>query len=97
VRRIALLACACAMAAAQGPDPALGPLEKAYQTVRDGRYEEAVALFRQAAALAPERPVIPKELGYTFLKLGDPGSAAGSFARALDLDPNDGRTALQLG
>jgi Tfp pilus assembly protein PilF len=36
-------------------------------------------------------------LGYAYLKLGDPGAAADSFARALDLDPGDGRTALQMG
>lgn len=97
MRRIALLAFACALAAAQGPDPAYDPLEKAYQTLREGRYDVAVAQFHQAAVQAPDHAVIAKELGYTYLKLGDPAAAAGSFAHALDLDPNDGRTALQMG
>ena len=81
---------------AQTPDPAHDPLEKGYAALRSGDYSAALDHFLEAARLAPRRAAVRKELGYVYLKLGQPEFAREMFAQALALDPDDHHTALQL-
>lgn len=96
MRLLWLLAPACLLTAAEAPDPAHDPLEKAYVFLRSGEYPEAVARFLEASNLAPQRATIYKELGYTYLRMGETESAKAMFERAWELDPADERIALEL-
>jgi Tfp pilus assembly protein PilF len=89
----ALLALSCACA--QTPDPAYAVLEKAYKSLNAQDYDRAIAGFQEAAALAPDRAVIHKQLGYTMLKIGETEAARDQFAEAMRLDPHDDQIALE--
>lgn len=54
---------------------------------RQSRAEEAAAVLQEAARIAPNDPAVRRELGYLFLDLGQPASAANQFRRALAEDP----------
>jgi Tfp pilus assembly protein PilF len=79
----------------QAPDPAYVPLERAYAALRTKNYDEAIRGFEQAAALAPGRSSIRKDLGYTLLKIGETQAARDQFAEAMRLDPADDQVALE--
>ncbi len=96
MKLITALAVACSLAAAQPRDPALDPLEKAYQALRSGNDREAVPWFEEAARLAPRRASIVKELGYIYLRLGDELRARQLFEQAAGIDPADGHTAVEV-
>ena len=81
--------------AAQSPDPAYQPLERAYQALRDKNYDQAVAGFHQAITLAPDRASIRKDLAYTLLKVGENEAARDQFGEAMRLDPTDQHVALE--
>ena len=51
-----------------------------------GRYEEAIASYRQALQLKPDLAEAHLNLGMSYLKAGDRGSALGEYKilRALD-------------
>jgi tetratricopeptide (TPR) repeat protein len=53
------------------------------------RYEEAAELLRDAAARAPDDAAVRRELGYLFLDLNSPRSAAAQFRRAVEIDAAD--------
>ena len=89
------VALALQSAAAQQPDPAYRPLENAYGALRAKNYDQAVAAFRQAMDLAPDRVSIYKDLGYTLLKIGENEAARDQFAEAMRLDPADQHMALE--
>ena len=89
-----LVALALQSAAAQDPDPAYRPLQHAYNALLDKQYDQAVAAFRQAIELAPNRASIRKDLGYTLLKIGENEAARDQFADAMRLDPADRHVAL---
>ena len=94
--RIALaLAVSLVPAAAQAPDPAYQPLEKAYQALREKNYDRAVAGFEEAIKLAPGRASIRKDLAYTLLKVGENEGARDQFGEAMRLDPSDQHVALE--
>jgi Flp pilus assembly protein TadD len=78
------------------PDGVYPILEKAYSALTAKDYDAAIALFRQAAQLAPSRPDIPKNLAYTLLKVGDTEAARDAFLTAMNLDPNDQTAALEF-
>jgi Flp pilus assembly protein TadD len=80
---------------AQSPDPAYQPLERAYQALRDKNYDQAIAGFEQAIALAPDRASIRKDLAYTLLKVGENEGARYQFGEAMRLDPTDQHVALE--
>jgi Flp pilus assembly protein TadD len=82
-------------AAAQSPDPAYQPLERAYQALRDKNYDQAIAGFRQGSALVPDRASIRKDLAYTLLKVGENEAARDQFGEAMRLDPTDQHVALE--
>ena len=81
--------------AAQSLDPAYQPLESAYQALRENNYDQAIAGFQQAIALAQDRASIRKELAYTLLKVGESDAAREQFGEAMRLDPTDQHTALE--
>ena len=84
-----------ALAAAQTPDPAYAPLEKAYEAVRSKDYDRAIAAFQAAINIAPDRPALRKDLAYTLLKIGENEAARDQFAEAMRLDPRDDHVALE--
>jgi tetratricopeptide (TPR) repeat protein len=90
-----VLALTSALLAAQAADPAYQPLERAYQALRDKNYDQAVAGFQQAIALAPERASIRKDLAYTLLKVGENEAARDQFGEAMRIDPTDLHAALE--
>jgi Tfp pilus assembly protein PilF len=93
--RLILVALTAAFAAAQAPDPAYAPLEKAYEALRAKDYDRAIASFQQAVKIAPDRPALRKDLAYTLLKIGENEAARDQFAEAMRLDPRDDRVALE--
>ncbi|MBV9768218.1 MAG: tetratricopeptide repeat protein, partial [Bryobacterales bacterium] len=90
-----MLAFCLASLAAQTPDPAYAPLSRAYQALRDKNYDQAVAGFNQAIALAPDRPSIRKDLAYTLLKIGENEAARDQFGEAMRLDATDEHVVLE--
>jgi Flp pilus assembly protein TadD len=90
-----LVALALQSAAAQDSDPAYQPLQHGYDAVRDRKYDQAIATFRRAIELEPNRASIRKDLGYTLLKIGENESARDQFAEAMRLDPADQHVALE--
>jgi Tfp pilus assembly protein PilF len=90
-----LVVLTAALAAAQTPDPAYAPLEKAYEALRVKDYDRAIASFREAVKIAPDRPAMRKDLAYTLLKIGENEAARDQFAEAMRLDPRDDRVALE--
>jgi tetratricopeptide (TPR) repeat protein len=84
-----------ALAAAQTPDPAYAPLEKAYAALKVKDYDRAIAAFQEAVKIAPDRPAMRKDLAYTLLKIGENEAARDQFAEAMRLDPRDDHVALE--
>ena len=95
LRTTFLLALAFGSISAQTPDPAYQPLDRAYQALREKAYDQAIASFGQAIALAPNRPGIRKDLAYTLLKVGENEAARDQFGEAMRLDPADQHAALE--
>jgi Tfp pilus assembly protein PilF len=82
-------------ATAQIADPAYTQLGQAYEALRSKRYDQAVAAFERAIALAPDRASIRKDLAYTLLKIGENEAARDQFAEAMRLDPRDTHVAME--
>ena len=95
LRIILILALPLAIGNAENSDPAYGPLEQAYAALREKGYDRAIAGFREAITLAPNRASIRKDLAYALLKIGDNEEARDQFAEALRLDPSDQHVALE--
>ena len=93
--RLVLLLTTAVVAVCQTADPAYAPLNQAYEALRARQYDQAVAAFEQALALAPERASIRKDLAYTLLKTGEYEAARDQFAEAMRLDPADTHVALE--
>lgn len=56
---------------------------------RERRYEDAASVLEKAAAVEPEDTHVRRELGWLFLDLGSPRSAADQFERARALEPEE--------
>jgi Tfp pilus assembly protein PilF len=82
-------------AAAQTPDPAYQSLAAAFEALRSRDYDAAIPMFLQAINAAPERADIRKNLGYTYLKVGETEAARDQFGEAMRLDPADHHVALE--
>ncbi|HTQ56674.1 MAG TPA: tetratricopeptide repeat protein [Bryobacteraceae bacterium] len=93
--RLWILLLAGGLAAAQTPDPAYEPLNKAYEALRVRNYDEAVDFFLKAVAAAPQRTAIRKDLAYTYLKIGENAAAREQFREAMLRDPKDFHVALE--
>lgn len=52
------------------------------------RYDEAIKVYQQALAIAPENPALHFHLGTTYYKAGLPDKADESFHKVLDLAPD---------
>lgn len=81
--------------AAQTVDPAYQPLQQAYDALSKKDYDQAIARFRQAVVLAPNRAAIHKDLAYTLLKIGENEAARDQFAEAMRLEPADQHVAME--
>ncbi len=90
-----LVALLFAEQAAPGQTPEYAPLEKAYQSLRNKDYDQAVEQFKSAILLAPDRASIRKDLAYTLLKIGETEAARDQFGEAMRLDPADEHVALE--
>lgn len=95
IRIALLLALALAAVAAQNPDPAYAPLQQAYDALKQKNYDQAIAAFRRAVALAPSRASIRKDLAYALLKIGENEAARDQFGEAMRLDPDDRHVTLE--
>lgn len=60
------------------------------------RYDEAAAVLHQASTIAPDDAGVRRELGYLFLDLDRPESAAGQFRIAQELEPDNDRSWIGL-
>jgi Tfp pilus assembly protein PilF len=80
-------------AMAAGPEYA--PLESAYSALKSKDYEAAIVKFNEAAALAPKRSDIRKDLAYAYLKIGETELARDRFGEAMMLNPDDTHVALE--
>jgi tetratricopeptide (TPR) repeat protein len=92
--RVAVLFLAAGLAGGQAPDPAYEPVARAYDALRARDYDAAIAGFLRGIELAPNRPSIRKDLGYTYLKTGENERAREQFQEALRLNPDDTQLAL---
>ncbi len=96
IRITGLLALAAlSRAFAQQPGPAYEKLARAYSALAARGYDEAIALFRDAAALEPRRADIRKNLAYTLLKTGETDAAREEFGEAMRIEPGDDHVALE--
>lgn len=93
--RLWILLLVAGLVAAQTPDPAYDPLNKAYEALRTRAYDDAIVLFLKAIDAAPTRPGMRKDLAYTYLKIGENVSARDQFRQAMLLDPKDFHVALE--
>jgi len=93
--RAAILVAACALAAAQAPNPAYDLLARAYAALQAHDYDAAVAGFVRAIELAPQRASIRKDLAYTYLKIGENDLARDQFHEAMTLDAADAQVAME--
>ncbi|MFB3827616.1 MAG: hypothetical protein ACE15B_12660 [Bryobacteraceae bacterium] len=84
----------CALLA-QPQDPAHDALSKAYEALRQLRYEDSIAAFEQALAIAPGRAAVHKDLAYAYLKIGENELARDHFRDAMRLAPGDYHAALE--
>jgi len=85
-----------AAAFGQPPDPAYEPLNRAYEALRGHSYDTAISLFQKAIELAPNRAAIHKDLGYTYLKVGENELARDQFHTAMEIDPADAQVAMEF-
>jgi len=71
--------------------------DQARQQERKGDLQGAIATYLQAAAKAPDQPLILSGLGMAYLKAEDQLSARRHLARAVQLDPDYYQSQLGLG
>ncbi len=96
--RFAVLLALCAVACAQqqpAADPAYEPLSRAYEALRVKDYDLAIRSFQKASQLAPDRAAIRKDLGYTYLKVGENELAMEQFRETMKIDPADTKVAME--
>lgn len=70
---------------------------QARQLERENRLPAAVALYLQAAAAAPDEPLILTGLGMSYLQSGDLSSARLHLSRAVHLDGRNSQARIGLG
>src|SRR5258706_2220043 len=92
---ILLVASVLARAQNQASDPALIPLNQAYEALRALRYDDAISLFLRGIEAAPSRASVHKDLAYTYLKVGENEAAREQFGEAMRLDQADFHVALE--
>jgi len=63
--------------------------EQGYQARREGHYQEAIDKLEKASALSPDNPDILRELGMSFMGLGELDRAEPIFRQLLEMVPDD--------
>lgn len=71
--------------------------EKASQRAKQGEYQKAVGIFLRVLELDPTNVEARRNLGMTFMELGDPEKAKEHLIEAALLDPNDAWSYVVLG
>ena len=84
------------VALGQTADRAYEPLNRAYEALRARSYDEAISFFQKAIELAPKRAAIHKDLGYTYIKVGQNELARDQFRSAMEIDPADSQVAMEF-
>lgn len=69
--------------------------DPAYLALREGRLDDAVALFQLAVWQQPDNVNLRKDLGYTLMRTGELAQARDQFEVALRHKPDDTTTALE--
>jgi hypothetical protein len=82
---------------AGGPPDAEALVERGIAAYEAERFDEAVALFRQAVDLDPDNAIYRCNLGVACGELGLGEQAFAEFQRALELDPLNARALVELG
>jgi len=84
--RVAKLACLaaalCQVAADSGPETAAAAVARGRDAYAAGRFDEALAAFESAAALAPGRAVPDYDVAATLYSLGRPAEAVDRYRKA---------------
>jgi tetratricopeptide (TPR) repeat protein len=80
---------------AQAAGPAYPVLTEAYARLQAREYESAIAGFRRALELEPDRSDVRKDLAYTLLKTGETELARDVFGDIMERDPADVHSALE--
>jgi len=85
---LALLMPAAALAADPAPLPLSRMFEQALAASREGRFPEALTLWDQFLAQAPDEAAAWSNRGNVLLALGDPEAAIAAQGKAMELDPS---------
>jgi tetratricopeptide (TPR) repeat protein len=68
----------------------------ARDAARSGNFDEARQAYARAIDASPESPFLYRELGVVQRRLNDAAAALASFRKAVELDPTDARSHLQI-
>jgi tetratricopeptide (TPR) repeat protein len=74
-----------------------GLLERGTTAMRENRFDDAVAAYRQMVSLQPSDPVAYKYLGLALAASGKPDDALKEYAHSLQLDPNNATLHYNIG
>lgn len=96
VHRLLFVLALGVVAHGQSPEPADGPLNRAYEALGARSYDDAISHFLEAIQLAPRRAAVHKDLAYTYLKVGENELAREQFRDAMEIDPGDTQVALEF-
>jgi tetratricopeptide (TPR) repeat protein len=77
--------------------PGRKELREANKLYQEGKYEEALAAYQQAAVQAPEEATVQFNIGVTFMALGKVEDAAASFKKTLQIQPENSQALKYLG
>jgi tetratricopeptide (TPR) repeat protein len=72
-------------------------LNQARQAARDGRLDEAIAVYTRAIAASPDSAILYRELGTIEGQQGNTERALEHLRRAVALEPSDARSLVQIG
>jgi tetratricopeptide (TPR) repeat protein len=72
-------------------------LREANLFFQQGKYEDALAAYQEAAARAPEDPIAQYNIGVTFMALGKNDEAIAAFQKTLELQPENIQALKNLG
>lgn len=72
-------------------------LERGDRDMRESRFGEAVAAFREMALLSPSDPIAYKYLGVALAREGKSDEALQQYARSLQLDPGNATVHYNIG
>jgi tetratricopeptide (TPR) repeat protein len=77
--------------------PGKKELRLANRFFQEGRYEEALAAYKEAAAGAPQDPIIQYNIGVTLLAMERVDEAVAAFRRTIEIQPENIQALKSLG